>query len=206
MGTIYPAYSSFCAIQTKDSSDDKQWLTYWIIASFWNLIISFLDFTFFWLPFYSYLNPLILTWLVHPKLKGAETVFNCVIKPFFYQFQKFESGQIDDLGDYEKMLFMIILRLKSFLENKMDDMMKYFVTFNQTWNTVKPYLIKLKDAYFMDSSLINISEIIKKINEYKKILASDLDKEKKDDKRKDDKKKDDEKKDDKKKDNSKKDK
>ena len=41
MGTIYPAYCSFCAIQTKDSSDDKQWLTYWIIASFWSLINTF---------------------------------------------------------------------------------------------------------------------------------------------------------------------
>ena len=66
------------------------------------------------------------------------------------------------------MVFMIILRLKSFLENKMDDMMKYFVTFNQTWTTIKPYLIKLKDAYFMDSSLINISEIIKKLMNIKK--------------------------------------
>ena len=80
MNTIYPTYSSFCAIQTKDSSDDKQWLTYWI-NYIWNLIISFLDFTFF-----GYLSKLFKSFnfnlVSSSKLKGAETVFNCVIKRF----------------------------------------------------------------------------------------------------------------------------
>ena len=139
-----------------------------------------------------------MTWLVHPKLKGSEKIFNCLVKPFFYQFQKFEKGEIKELGDYEKIIFMVILRLKSFLENKMDELMKYFVSLDKTLKTIYPYVVKLKDAYLMNSSLINLKEINDKIDEYKKILASDLDK-KKDDKKKDD-KKNDKKKDDKKKD------
>lgn len=34
IGFAYPAYMSFKAIQTADAKDDKQWLTYWVVFSF----------------------------------------------------------------------------------------------------------------------------------------------------------------------------
>lgn len=31
IGTLYPTYMSYRAIETKDPGDDKQWLTYWVV-------------------------------------------------------------------------------------------------------------------------------------------------------------------------------
>ena len=40
IGLLYPAYKSFKSLQTKDKDDDSQWLTYWIVFSFSNLLLS----------------------------------------------------------------------------------------------------------------------------------------------------------------------
>ena len=105
-----------------------------------------MNFTLFWLPFFEYLNPLFLTWLVHPKLMGAKSCFNCFVKPFFYDFHKFETGQIVELGYYERMIFMLILKLKSIIENKMDDFFKHFSYLKQGWILVYPYLLQFKNS------------------------------------------------------------
>ena len=34
VGFVYPAYMSIKAIETKGGDDDKQWLTYWLVYSF----------------------------------------------------------------------------------------------------------------------------------------------------------------------------
>jgi len=33
VGFVYPAYMSLKSIETKTGSDDKQWLTYWLVYS-----------------------------------------------------------------------------------------------------------------------------------------------------------------------------
>jgi receptor expression-enhancing protein 5/6 len=49
---FYPAYQSHFAIQTKTKTDDKQWLTYWIIFGFFQFLEFFLGFIVYFFPFY----------------------------------------------------------------------------------------------------------------------------------------------------------
>eukprot|EP00362_Geleiidae_sp_MMETSP1317_P000207 CAMPEP_0201282670 /NCGR_PEP_ID=MMETSP1317-20130820/6345_1 /ASSEMBLY_ACC=CAM_ASM_000770 /TAXON_ID=187299 /ORGANISM="Undescribed Undescribed, Strain Undescribed" /LENGTH=70 /DNA_ID=CAMNT_0047596163 /DNA_START=187 /DNA_END=399 /DNA_ORIENTATION=- len=53
VGIIYPAYLSFKAIESKESEDDVQWLTYWVLFSCLHVIDGFSDILFFWLPAYD---------------------------------------------------------------------------------------------------------------------------------------------------------
>ncbi|CAM9498441.1 unnamed protein product [Phaeothamnion confervicola] len=38
VGFIYPAYMSFKAIESTDSADDTQWLTYWVVYAFFSVL------------------------------------------------------------------------------------------------------------------------------------------------------------------------
>ena len=41
VGTIYPAYKSFKAIESKEKDDDTQWLIYWVVFAFFSVIEIF---------------------------------------------------------------------------------------------------------------------------------------------------------------------
>lgn len=43
LGFVYPAYMSFKAIESKGKDDDTQWLTYWVVFGFMNVIEFFSD-------------------------------------------------------------------------------------------------------------------------------------------------------------------
>ena len=157
MGGIYPAYMSFRAIETReDPDDDKQWLTYWIVYSLFSLVSSFLDSIFFWVPFYSYATPMAITYLVHPRTRGAKTVFNCVVKPFFCKLREVESGNVrlDSLDDGEKVVFMAILRGLDLCHHKCDQLINQMTYLKMGWQMSKPFIQKALDAFFMNSQVV----------------------------------------------------
>ncbi|OQS07295.1 hypothetical protein THRCLA_00705 [Thraustotheca clavata] len=81
VGFIYPAYMSFKALNTNDSNDDTQWLTYWVVYSAFNLTEQFTDIFLSWIPFYFFLKIAFLVWCYHPSTLGANTIYQSVIKP-----------------------------------------------------------------------------------------------------------------------------
>jgi hypothetical protein len=166
MGTLYPAYESFRAIETRDDpKDDEQWLTYWIVSSFWGLFTPICDRLLFWVPFYDYLTPLVITYLVHPQTRGASKIFNCFIKPLFHDFKDFEDGnvsKISELSKNEQLMFMAILKAKATCLGKMDDMLNNAQAFKRIATMCYPWLIYLKDTYLMNSSQLNIQDLFKK--------------------------------------------
>lgn len=87
IGFIYPAYSSILAIETPDKSDDKQWLTYWVVFSFFSFLEFFADHLLFILPFYYLIKVLFLVYLFSPYTKGAEVLYLNLIRPFFFAAQ-----------------------------------------------------------------------------------------------------------------------
>ncbi|GMH62862.1 hypothetical protein TrLO_g1074 [Triparma laevis f. longispina] len=51
---LYAALSSFRALQSEDSSDDKQWLTFWLLFTLFEITVSILDILAIYIvPFYG---------------------------------------------------------------------------------------------------------------------------------------------------------
>mmetsp|Transcript_95763 Transcript_95763/g.206659 ORF Transcript_95763/g.206659 Transcript_95763/m.206659 type:complete len:176 (-) Transcript_95763:166-693(-) len=83
VGLLYPMYASVKAIESKDSSDDTQWLTYWIVYGVFGFLETFIDLILYWLPFFYAIKIAFLVWCMHPTTKGATVLYNSVIRPVF---------------------------------------------------------------------------------------------------------------------------
>ncbi|TMW62564.1 hypothetical protein Poli38472_005182 [Pythium oligandrum] len=82
IGFIYPAYQSFKALSTASTSDDTQWLTYWVVYAFFNLTEEITDVILSWIPFYFFIKVAFLVWLYHPSTVGSNVIYQSVIKPY----------------------------------------------------------------------------------------------------------------------------
>jgi receptor expression-enhancing protein 5/6 len=83
---VYPAYSSFKAIEQHNPSDSKQWLTYWTVFGFINVIEYFVDFVLYWFPFYYLFKTLFVLWLALPSFRGAEILYNSGLRQLLLQY------------------------------------------------------------------------------------------------------------------------
>ncbi len=92
IGFLYPAYMSFKAIEsTRDSEDDKLWLTYWVVFSFLYVFDGIISSVLSIIPFVSLLKIPFIIWLFHPKTKGALLIYNKVVRDLLRKYE----GQID---------------------------------------------------------------------------------------------------------------
>lgn len=86
VAVIYPAYMSFKVIDSSDPTDDKQWLTYWVVFGFISIVESCASFLVAWIPFYTPLKIAFFIWLWHPKFLGAGLVYTQVLRPFLLPY------------------------------------------------------------------------------------------------------------------------
>ncbi|CDS08012.1 hypothetical protein LRAMOSA01961 [Lichtheimia ramosa] len=84
---VYPAYASFKAIESPQTSDDKQWLTYWTVIGFVQLLEFFGDILFSFIPFYFVLKTAFILWLTLPQFRGAEVLYTRVLRPYLLNAQ-----------------------------------------------------------------------------------------------------------------------
>ena len=63
---------SYRAIESPNKEDDTQWLTYWVVFSFFSVIESFVDFILYWFPFYWAFKFGFLIYLFAPNTQGAK--------------------------------------------------------------------------------------------------------------------------------------
>lgn len=80
-GFLYPAYMSFKALETAQTDDDVQWLTYWVVFASFSIIEQTIGFVVTFVPFYYYLKIAFLVWLYAPQFTGATTLYNQAIRP-----------------------------------------------------------------------------------------------------------------------------
>mmetsp|Transcript_14104 Transcript_14104/g.30635 ORF Transcript_14104/g.30635 Transcript_14104/m.30635 type:complete len:164 (-) Transcript_14104:404-895(-) len=83
---IYPAYMSFKAIDTANPTDDKQWLTYWVVFGFTSIIESCASFIIGWIPFYFFLKIAFFVWLYHPNFLGAGIIYTQALRPILLPY------------------------------------------------------------------------------------------------------------------------
>jgi len=80
VGFVLPMYYSMKAIESTDTSDDKQWLTYWLIFSLFKIAESFLGPILEVIPFYFIIKVLFLIWCY--QYQGAKIVYDAVVRPY----------------------------------------------------------------------------------------------------------------------------
>ena len=83
VGFVYPVYASIKAIETDEKDDDTQWLTYWLIFSFFKVFEGIADILISFIPFYYPSKVLFLVWCYYPTTKGASVVYTMCVKPYF---------------------------------------------------------------------------------------------------------------------------
>ncbi|KAK9727355.1 ER membrane protein DP1/Yop1 [Basidiobolus ranarum] len=92
VGWVYPAYASFKAIESHTKEDDTQWLTYWTVYGFVNVLEYFSDALLYWIPFYYLFKLGALLWLLLPQFKGAEYVYKSFLRPLLLQHESRLDG------------------------------------------------------------------------------------------------------------------
>jgi len=95
VGFGYPVYASFKALKSNKVEDHApQWLTYWVVFSFFSLVESFTDFFLYWIPFYYLFKMLTLIWLYLPQTRGADLVYKKAIEPVLTKCEKQIDGAL----------------------------------------------------------------------------------------------------------------
>jgi len=81
-GFAIPGYYSMAALFTTTSTDDTQWLTYWVVFAFFTVVESLVSVV-YWFPFYFTFKFVFLLWLSLPTFRGAEIIFRSFMTPMF---------------------------------------------------------------------------------------------------------------------------
>uniref|UniRef100_H3BEI9 Receptor expression-enhancing protein n=1 Tax=Latimeria chalumnae TaxID=7897 RepID=H3BEI9_LATCH len=80
-GMLYPAYSSYKAIKTKDVREYVRWMMYWIVFAIFMTAETFADIFISWFPFYYELKMAFVIWLLSPYTKGASLLYRKFVHP-----------------------------------------------------------------------------------------------------------------------------
>lgn len=64
---LYPAYSTYKALESGDREKQKDLLSYWTVYGFLSTAEVFVDRILFWFPHYYTAKALLLIWMQHPK-------------------------------------------------------------------------------------------------------------------------------------------
>ncbi|XP_052009249.1 receptor expression-enhancing protein 1-like isoform X2 [Xyrauchen texanus] len=80
-GTLYPAYSSYKAVKSKDVREYVKWMMYWIIFALFTTAEVITDIFLCWLPFYYELKITFVVWLLSPYTKGSSVLYRKFVHP-----------------------------------------------------------------------------------------------------------------------------
>jgi len=93
IGFAIPAYYSLDALFSTKTSDDTQWLTYWVVYAFLTVFETAVS-AVYWFPFYYTFKLVLVLWMALPQTGGAQVVFRSFLQPVFSRY--FHSGSTSD--------------------------------------------------------------------------------------------------------------
>ena len=93
IGFAYPAYKSIKSLESPQTGDDRQWLTYWTVYGLFVIFDDWSDFITSYIPYYFMMKLIFLIWLFSPTSKGAIFLYNTVIKSLFTKY----SSKLDKI-------------------------------------------------------------------------------------------------------------
>ncbi|CAN9514911.1 unnamed protein product [Ophioblennius macclurei] len=80
-GTLYPAYSSYKAVKTKNVKEYVKWMMYWIVFALFTTAETATDLLLSWFPFYFELKIAFVIWLLSPYTKGSSVLYRKFVHP-----------------------------------------------------------------------------------------------------------------------------
>ncbi|KAK0152412.1 Receptor expression-enhancing protein 2 [Merluccius polli] len=80
-GTLYPAYSSYKAVKTKNVKEYVKWMMYWIVFALFSTAETVTDMVLSWFPFYFELKIAFVIWLLSPYTKGSSVLYRKFVHP-----------------------------------------------------------------------------------------------------------------------------
>uniref|UniRef100_UPI0037E81AA0 receptor expression-enhancing protein 2 n=1 Tax=Semicossyphus pulcher TaxID=241346 RepID=UPI0037E81AA0 len=80
-GTLYPAYSSYKAVKTKNVKEYVKWMMYWIVFALFSTAETATDLLLSWFPFYFELKIAFVIWLLSPYTKGSSVLYRKFVHP-----------------------------------------------------------------------------------------------------------------------------
>jgi len=80
VGWLYPAYCSFKVLESSAHKESAQWLTYWTVFGFINVIEFFIDTLLHMFPFWYLFKTVFVLWMILPQFKGAEYLYKNVLR------------------------------------------------------------------------------------------------------------------------------
>ncbi|KAL0269951.1 UNVERIFIED_CONTAM: hypothetical protein PYX00_007523 [Menopon gallinae] len=81
-GTLYPAYSSYKAVRTKNVREYVKWMMYWIVFALFTCAETFTDiFLSFWFPFYYEFKIILVVYLLSPATNGSSILYRKFVHP-----------------------------------------------------------------------------------------------------------------------------
>jgi len=87
VGFFYPAFESLKALESKKGSDDKKWLTYWVVFGLITLLEHIISPVFALVPFYFFIKMIFYIWLYIPQTNGAELIHDKFVHPYFKKYE-----------------------------------------------------------------------------------------------------------------------
>ncbi|ETW10476.1 hypothetical protein H310_00771 [Aphanomyces invadans] len=97
VGVLYPAYASFKALETPQTDDDKQWLTYWVVFSITSSAEELAEKVVSYLPGYYVCKCIFLIWMMLPKTRGAIWVYEKFILPLLVKYEPVIDAKLKEL-------------------------------------------------------------------------------------------------------------
>jgi len=95
---LFPTIHSIRAIESGEKSDDKVWLTYWMIFGLINVVETFFGFILNLIPYYSWMRLLIFIWLLSPYFNGRVMLYEKVARPFLEKNQDYIRELINQIS------------------------------------------------------------------------------------------------------------
>ncbi|KAF0739376.1 hypothetical protein LEN26_015582 [Aphanomyces euteiches] len=100
VGVLYPTYASFKALETPQTDDDKQWLTYWVVFSITTSAEEVGEKLVAYLPGYYICKCIFLVWLMLPKTRGAVWVYEQFIMPMLKKYEPIIDAKLRELRNH----------------------------------------------------------------------------------------------------------
>lgn len=110
-GTLYPAYSSYKAIKTKNVREYVRWMMYWIVFALFITLELFADLLLaFWFPFYYEIKIIFMLWLLLPATKGSSILYRKFVHPWLSRNEKDIDSYIAQLKESGYDTFLRVSR------------------------------------------------------------------------------------------------